>query len=85
LRINHDIDSDARAMPSLSVQGGTMQYLKRVAKPKRDSRYARRVISICFDEQSLSRMQPGLKLVFAHEEPPIFIDISEEKKARTTF
>jgi len=54
--------------------------IKRIARPKRESRYASRVISICFDEQSLSRMEPGLKLVYALEEPPLFINVSEEKE-----
>ncbi|MDT8447658.1 MAG: hypothetical protein RRB13_12265 [bacterium] len=50
---------------------------KRVAKERYSSNYAKRVINICFDERSLTRIQPGLKLVYAPEDPPLFIEIDE--------
>lgn len=50
---------------------------RRVAQERYSSRYAKRVISICFDEGSLARINPGLKLVYAPDDPPLFIKIDE--------
>ena len=51
---------------------------KAIAQDRRISGYEKRVISICFDEQSLQRIAPGLKLVFAAEEPPVFFNVTEK-------
>lgn len=50
---------------------------RKVANEQYQSSYAKRVINICFDERSLRRIQPGLKLVYAPEDPPVFIEIDE--------
>jgi len=39
--------------------------------------HARRVASICFDERSLARIMPGFKLVYAPDDPPVFVSINE--------
>ena len=41
------------------------------------SPYAKHVISVCFDKRSLSLIQPGLKLLYAPDDPPLFIAIND--------
>ena len=37
--------------------------------------YAQEVIQLCFDSNTLSKMSPGFKLVFAQDDPPVFVNI----------
>ncbi len=36
-----------------------------------------KVIQLCFDETSIENFSPGLKMVFALEDPPLFVTLEE--------
>jgi len=36
-----------------------------------------KVIQLCFDENSIDNFSPGLKMVFAMEDPPLFVTLEE--------
>jgi len=39
-----------------------------------------KVIELCFDEYSLNNFTPGLKMVFAMEDPPLFVTLEEVRQ-----
>jgi len=43
------------------------------------SSYEKQVISICFDEFSLPKIQPGLKLLYSIDEPPVFVRVLDNQ------
>ncbi|MBT4290315.1 MAG: hypothetical protein HOD92_23565 [Deltaproteobacteria bacterium] len=42
--------------------------------------YEQKVINLCFDNKSIDRFAPGLKMIFALDEPPFFVKIKQAKK-----
>lgn len=36
-----------------------------------------KVIQLCFDENSIENFSPGLKMVYAMEDPPLFVTLEE--------
>lgn len=40
-------------------------------------RATRQIINLCFDPRSIDRFTPGLKLIFAAEDPPLFVMLEE--------
>jgi hypothetical protein len=36
-----------------------------------------KVIQLCFDDNSIDNFSPGLKMVFAMEDPPLFVTLEE--------
>ncbi len=42
--------------------------------------YEMKVINICFDKKSIDNFSPGLKMIFALDEPPFFVKLKQPKK-----
>ena len=42
--------------------------------------YEQQVINLCFDNKSINRFSPGLKMIFALDEPPFFVKLKQAKK-----
>ncbi len=42
--------------------------------------YEQKVINLCFDNKSINRFSPGLKMIFALDEPPFFVKLKQAKK-----
>ena len=38
-------------------------------------RYKQQVIRLCFDPVSINKFEPGLKLLFSYDEPPMFVRV----------
>lgn len=53
---------------------------KIVTRYKRMDLISEKVIQLCFDENSLNNFTPGLKMVFAMEDPPLFVTLEEVKQ-----
>ena len=41
--------------------------------------YERRIIEMCFDPASIQKFSPGLKMVYALDDPPLFVKLEEVK------
>lgn len=39
-----------------------------------------KVIQLCFDEKSIDNFTPGFKMVFAMEDPPLFVTLEEVER-----
>lgn len=37
--------------------------------------YVDQIIEICFDSNTIDKYSPGLKLVFAQDDPPVFVNL----------
>jgi len=53
---------------------------KMVARNGRMDLISEKVIQLCFDENSINNFTPGLKMVFAMEDPPLFVTLEEIEK-----
>ncbi len=42
--------------------------------------YEQKVINLCFDNKTIDRFSPGLKMIFALDEPPFFVKLKQAKK-----
>lgn len=36
-----------------------------------------KIVQLCFDAQTIDKFKPGLKLVFALDDPPLFVKLEE--------
>lgn len=36
-----------------------------------------KILQLCFDAKSIQNFKPGLKMVFALDDPPIFVNLEE--------
>ncbi|MDH5560304.1 MAG: hypothetical protein OEY59_05560 [Deltaproteobacteria bacterium] len=37
----------------------------------------KRIIKLCFDSKSISKIEPGLKMLFAQNDAPVFVTVAE--------
>lgn len=60
--------------------------LKKQWKKTRRIQYKERIIKLCFDSESIKNFKPGLKMLYAAEDQPLFINLKSltlpEDKAR---
>ena len=42
--------------------------------------YEEKVINLCFDQKSIDNFSPGLKMIYALDEPPFFVKLKQAKK-----
>lgn len=54
-----------------------METKKRLVERKFKNAYEQRIIQICFDDKSIANFSPGLKMVFALNDPPLFVKLEE--------
>jgi hypothetical protein len=50
---------------------------KLVARSDAFDSITQKVIRLCFDPKSIDRYSPGLKLVYATDDPPLFVMLEE--------
>ncbi|MFH2131335.1 MAG: hypothetical protein ABIK68_13250 [bacterium] len=50
---------------------------KIISRPGQWDLVSEKVIQLCFDENSINNFSPGLKMVFALEDPPLFVTLEE--------
>lgn len=36
-----------------------------------------KIVQLCFDAQSINKFTPGLKMIFALDDPPLFVKLEE--------
>jgi hypothetical protein len=53
---------------------------KMIARKGQMDLISEKVIQLCFDENSIDNFTPGLKMVFAMEDPPLFVTLEEIEK-----
>ena len=53
---------------------------KRNSEQQARKEYEQKVINLCFDNKSIDRFAPGLKMIFALDEPPFFVRLEQAKK-----
>ena len=55
---------------------------------KKREHYERKITDICFDEQSIHKIKPGLKMIYASEASPVFVRVNQlnqvEPKQKTS-
>ncbi len=51
------------------------------AAQKKRVDYERRVMNICFDNNSVHKIRPGLKMIFSHEDSPVFVKLNALSQA----
>lgn len=39
--------------------------------------YEQKIIQLCFDSNSVQKFSPGLKMVYAVDDPPLFVSIED--------
>ena len=49
--------------------------LKQMTKKSRRVEHKERIIKLCFDSESIKNFQPGLKMLYASEDQPMFINL----------
>ena len=49
-------------------------------KSSRRIQYRKEVLQLCFDKDSINNFKPGLKMIYASEEHPLFVDLKELKR-----
>ncbi len=49
------------------------------SKTKNGSR--QRIIQLCFDSQSINGFSPGLKMIYALDDSPLFVMLEDENKS----
>jgi hypothetical protein len=42
-----------------------------------DSETKQKIIQLCFDSQSIGKFKPGLKMIFAMDDPPLFVKLEK--------
>ena len=52
---------------------------KQISGASRRIQYRDEVIGLCFDAESIKRVRPGLKLIFAQGEQPILVRLNDLK------
>ena len=50
---------------------------KRVAKDDRWDSSTQQIIKLCFDSTSINNFSTGLKMIFAVDDPPLFVRVEE--------
>jgi len=63
-------------MPSIVFLESVMKK-KLVARSETYDNITQKVIKLCFDPKSINNFSPGLKLVFATDDPPLFVRLEE--------
>ena len=48
-----------------------------VTRSQVDNRTKQRIIQLCFDAKSINKFSPGLKMIFALDDPPLFVKLEE--------
>lgn len=48
-----------------------------VANSQFTSQNRQRIIQLCFDARTIHKFKPGLKMIFAIDDPPIFVKLEE--------
>lgn len=44
--------------------------------------YEQKIIQLCFDKNSVQKFSTGLKMVYALDDPPLFVNIEERQEAK---
>ena len=39
-----------------------------------------KIIQLCFDSKSINKINPGLKMVYGNDDPPLFITVENDFK-----
>lgn len=55
-------------------------FQRRVRKNVDFQDYQSQVMDICFDKESIEKFSPGLKMIMATGEPPLFIKVDRLKR-----
>ncbi len=44
--------------------------------------YQEKIIQLCFDSKSIDNFTPGFKMIYALNDPPLFVTLIDKKKNR---
>lgn len=50
---------------------------KLITKNRFDNSNKQRIVDLCFDDKSIDKFKPGLKMIFALDDPPLFVRLEE--------
>lgn len=50
---------------------------KLIARSQYTNQDRQKIIRLCFDRKSIEKFSPGLKMIFALDDPPIFVKLEE--------
>lgn len=85
MRMIHDMKVNAKNVPH-----GSAVFTEPIMKTKIITRHGQmdviseKVLQLCFDEKSIDNFSPGLKMVFALEDPPLFVTLEEVENENTS-
>jgi hypothetical protein len=48
-----------------------------IARSQFINRNKQKIIQMCFDAHSIDKFTPGLKMIFALDDPPLFVNLDE--------
>ncbi len=48
-----------------------------VAQSRFDNKTRQKIVQLCFDSNSINKIKPGLKMIFAMDDPPLFVKLEE--------
>ena len=48
-----------------------------VAKSRFDNKTRQKIVQLCFDSKSIGKFKPGLKMIYALDDPPLFVRLEE--------
>ena len=57
---------------------------KRVAKNDQWDSFTRKIVKMCFDPASINNFSVGLKMIYAVDDPPLFVTVEEVDLDRMT-
>jgi hypothetical protein len=77
LRINHDNSKcqNRALIPKRNLEEGMKKQM--VARKYFDDEAKQRIVQLCFDSKSIGKFKPGLKMIFAMDDPPLFVRLEE--------
>ncbi len=61
--------------PNHQTERGMKKQL--VARSRLDNKTKQKIVQLCFDAQSIGKFKPGLKMIFAMDDPPLFVKLEE--------
>ncbi len=50
---------------------------KLIARNKFNSLTKQKIVQLCFDDKSIDKYTPGLKMIYALDDPPLFVKLEE--------
>ena len=50
---------------------------KLITRNKFSSQTKQKIVQLCFDEKSIDQYTPGLKMIYAIDDPPLFVKLEE--------